>query len=330
MRYEVHKQGVLCLVACLVFSAVSSAQNVPIPVTIEPQAGFNNGPVLPVGLSVPARMMNGPRIPSVEKQIRINIRYVLLDPETRKQIYQRLGAERLTTVGGQVPNLQTDHAGAESADTRGTEIIAKSSRVTTSILSAEDLKRILQDVASSAGSQITRAPSIVLIDGQETDVTDLVQRPFVVDLQRQTIGKQPAVNSVVQVLNEGISIHLSASLTPSQRIHVVSEIIFEKVLDVETEEVFGISEDATTVQVPVHQRKTVNATENLQIGETLLVDAYVKHESQKMQTTGVPVLSSLPYISKSFTNTEAIRVQQQMIILIQPTIEAEPVPLLPH
>ncbi len=331
MRPVARIQVSFCLAASLAFAASSSAQNALIPATLpEPAGGFSTGPVMPASLSVPARMLNGPRIATSEKQIRINIRYVMLDSETRKQIYQRLGTQRLKTVGGKVPSPQADFAGTDSADNRGTEFIAKSTHVTTCVLNADDMRQILTDVASAGDSKITRAPSIVLIDGQDTAITDLVQRPFVVDLQRQLTDEGPAVNSVVQVLSEGISIHLNAALTPSQRIHVVSDIVVEKVVDVQAEEVFGIGDEAINVQVPVHQRKTVRATENLQAGETLLVDPYVKHEERKTITTGIPILSSIPYISESFTNTESVSVQQQMILLIEPMIEAETAAPLPR
>jgi hypothetical protein len=325
MRHDVRILATFCTAACLLANTTLRAQNAPIPVTIqEPASGFKTGPVIPVGLSVPNRLMNGPRVPSVEKHIRINIRYALLDRQTRGQLYQRLGADRLKTIGSQVPNLQEDPAAAELADTRGTEFIAKSTRVTTCTLNGAELEQLLSDVAASSASQVTRAPSLVLIDGQDSEVTDLVQRPFVVDLQRQATAEKEAVESVVQVLNEGISIQLNASLTPSQRFHVISKITFEKLLDVETEEVFGIRDEPMTVQVPVHQRKTVSATENLQLGQTLLVDPYVKHEGQTSQTTGVPILSSIPYISKSFTNTQTVPLTQHMIVLIQPLFEAQP------
>jgi type II secretory pathway component GspD/PulD (secretin) len=83
-----------------------------------------------------------------------------------------------------------------------------------------------------------------------------------------------------------------------------------------------------TVQVPVQQRKVVSAIENLEIGQTLLIDPYVKHESQKQQVTGIPILSSIPYISESFTSRETVSLQQQMLVLIEPVMEAAPRPSL--
>lgn len=285
---------------------------------------------MPVGLSVPARMMHGPRVRSAEKQIRVNLRYVLVDAESRAKMYQYLGRERLKTVGSRVPNLHPDYSEAESADTRGTELISKSSHVTTCLLANDDMRHILKAVQENPYSGITRAPSIVLIDGQDTEVTDLVQRPFVVDLQRQETGGNASVNSVVQVLNEGVTVNVSASLTPSQRVHVRSKIVFEKIVDVETEEVFGISDEATAVQVPVHQRKSVEAIENLELGQTLLIDPYVKQDSVHAQTRNVPVLSNIPFLGDSFKSDETVNVTQHMIVLIQPDLEATAAPTQPR
>ncbi len=313
-------------VAAFMLAPAAIAQNAQIPVAIPAQnnAGFKTGPVMPVGLSVPARLINNPlvRAGSGDKQIRINIRFVMLDPETRRGMYARLGAKRLKTVGSQVPRLQAIPE-ADFSETRGTQMIAKSSRVTTCILEDAELAEIMRDVAGSAGSNITRAPSIVLIDGQETEMTDLVQRPFLVDLQRQETDQGVDVNSVVQVLNEGMTTHLAAATTPSGRIHLVSRLMFEKIVSVEGEEVFGVRDEPVTIQDPVHQRKIVHATENLEAGQTLLVDPYVKHETKISTTTGVPILSSIPYLAKSFTNTTRASVEQQMIVLIQPFVEAE-------
>lgn len=321
----------LCFAATIFLPSAVVAQTAPIPVTVDQaEGGFKTGPVMPVGLSMPAWQLKGDRFPSAEKQIRVKIRYVMLDPATRKEVYARLGWERLKTFGSKVPLLHSDHDQVGTADTSGTEAIAKSSRVTTCVLSGDEATELLQDVASKTHCNVTRAPSIVLIDGQDTSVTDLVQRPFVVNLESETTDLGPAVNSVMQVLNEGISVQLNASVTPSGRIHVASNIILEKILDVETEEVYGVGKEPMQVQVPVHHRKVVRATENLQAGETLLVDPYVQHQSQVSQTTSVPILSEIPYLSDSFKNTELVDIDQHMVVLIEPSMEAAVAPPLPR
>lgn len=289
-------------------------------------AGFNRGPVMPTGLSVPARMANRPQVPSGEKQIRINLRYIMLDTETRRAMYKRLGAEKLKTTGNKVP-VSSQHANPIAGDVSGQELIAKSSHVTTCVLAADEVEEIVGDIVGRGTCSVIQVPSVILINGQEAQITDLIQRPFVVDLHRQTTDVGPAYNTITQVLDEGTSIELTAKLTPTGQIRLESGLRLTKIIGLETEEVFGVADHETKVQVPIHQQKTLHVTENLVIGQTLMIDPYVKHEAARTVETGVPMFSKVPYVKKMFVNKSKGTVQQHMIVTLEPTIAKTPQPL---
>ena len=309
----------LVVVMVVAISSVASAQQQP-PVR-SAGGGFNEGPIVPVGMSTPARWNDRINIASSEKQIRVNIRYVMLDVETRRAIYKRLGTDAVKTVGNKVPKVQplpNNHANAA-----GREYLLKSSHVTTAVLDKEELQDILEDVSKTASSTITRVPSVILVSGQQAEVTDLVQRPFLVDLQRQKNDKGEALlDTITQVLDEGTSVSLKATITPSERIHLNSEIKISKITGVETEEVFGIAETETKLQVPIQQQKVVMATENLELGQTLMIDPYVKHTQTRTIETATP-LSGLPFVGDAFKNKQRATINQQLVVLLTPIVERD-------
>ena len=282
-------------------------------------AGFNTGPVMPTGLSVPAHAKNRPQFASGDKQVRINVRYIMLDNATRAAMYERLGHQNLKTFGSKVPI--TDVELGDDVNASGSEVVGKSSHITTCILENTDVAEILKDVSASVGSNLSRAPSVILVDGQNANVTDLVQRPFLVDLKRQDTAQGAVLNTVTQVLDEGTSIKLKAQIKPPGRIDLSSELRISKLMGVEMQQIFGVYPKTTKVQVPVHQQVVAQVNENLAVGQSLLIDPYVKHETLITVDADVPVLSGVPYVKKLFKNKSGAKVQQNFIVLLEPMIE---------
>ena len=78
-----------------------------------------------------------------------------------------------------------------------------------------------------------------------------------------------------------------------------------------------------TVQVPIHQVTTAATSAILLKGQTLLVDPHVSTSKTYQSETRVPVLGKIPYVGRSFKNVSVGRVEQHLIVLLQPTLDSK-------
>lgn len=153
-------------------------------------------------------------------------------------------------------------------------------------------------------------------------MSDIVQRPFVINIQQVGDATKP----VVQVLDEGTRLRLLANLAaePSaqgQSIHLTSEITISQILDVKTNQIFGLEDEPLTMHVPIHQSTTATAAEQLLVGQTLLLDPHVVKSKSVRVESGVPMFAKIPYVGRRFKNLSILSVAQNMMVLLQPSIE---------
>ncbi|NND98440.1 MAG: hypothetical protein HKN47_14060 [Pirellulaceae bacterium] len=325
--------GLICMMLASIYTpTAANAQTQPAALLqAEPakQGEYQSGTVAPASLTTAARVLNLPTFPSSEKQIRINIRYLLVDDPTRKAIYDQIGHERVNTRTQRLPDSKPPTTFVdEGRDLNSSRVIQSTSCVSTSVLTHEMTKAMLQQVAESQWSKVTAAPSLILVDGQEGQINEGVQRPFVVDVQsnsdvptpqaERTETQQAASRPHVQVLDEGTAMRVRAVSLDQGRVHVASEIVNKRILEVRSEPVFGTGKASAVMHVPVHQIETAAAAEEFAYGETLLIDPYVSRQTEVQVESGVPLLSKIPYINRSFKNTAAASQTLHWMVLVQP------------
>ena len=260
-------------------------------------------------------------------QIRVSVQYLMVDEVTRTAIYADLESTTIKTsvlVPGTADSadLQTNES-----PLRSSQQINAPSRVTTCVLSDSDTAAIMKKAIESESSDVTRSPSVMLLDGKQAEMNDVVQRPFVVDMQQDGSRMKP----IVHVIDEGTRLRLLANLMapaedPSsaendQPIYLSSELVISRVLDVRSDKVFGLDDEPLAVQIPVHQVTAAIASQRLAKGQTLLVDPHVTRTKSVQRKSEVPVLGKIPYVGRSFTNTATGTVEQHMLMLLQPSIE---------
>ncbi len=256
-------------------------------------------------------------------QIRVTVKYFAVDDETRAKVYKQLGPDKVNTSVSQVTRNLPQRSMVEGVSrTECSKAIGTASHISTSVLDKSATDEIVKMMAASAGSSSVRTQSILLLEGKDAEYSDISQRPFVVGVERLGSG----LNPIVQVLDEGTTIRMSASLSESPldapvRVQLKCELGWRKILSVDTKKVFGIEEEATTVQVPTNMIKTVLAVEELAMGETLLVDPYLTKSITLQSETGVPVLRNLPYVGRTFKSVQFENADHNIMVLLQPTVE---------
>jgi general secretion pathway protein D len=190
-------------------------------------------------------------------------------------------------------------------------------------LSETEFAETVKTAMNSPNSQVNAAPKIILLNGNEVEMTDLVQRPFVVGFQLDGESVKPSIHT----LDEGTRLRLVAHLEDSdgarrQKIELKCELTVLRLLDVGTDEVFGIKDEPLTAQVPVQQITSAIASRQLSAGQALLIDPHVSESRNVQSESRIPMLGKIPYVGRTFKNTSIGVVQQHMILLLQPSIEA--------
>jgi hypothetical protein len=217
---------------------------------------------------------------------------------------------------------------ADQSPLRSAQQIHSPSRVTTCVLNESDTDAIMKKAFESVSSDVVRSPSVMLLDGKQAEMNDVVQRPFLVDMQQDGSLMKP----IVHVIDEGTRLRLLANLSgPAEEsppssdtdppIRLSSELLISRILDVKTEQVFGLKDEPFTVQIPVHQVTSAFASQRLSKGQTLLVDPHVTMTKSVHRESKVPMLGRIPYLGRSFKNTSVGTVEQHMLMLLQPSIE---------
>lgn len=259
------------------------------------------------------------------KQIRVSVQYLFVDEETRASIFADLEQDKIKTTS-QIPSTaDSEDLRSSASPLRSSQQIRSPSRVTTCVLNAEDAAGIMEKAIQSVSSDVVRSPSVMLLDGKQAEMNDIAQRPFVVDVRREGMILKP----VAHVIDEGTRLRLLAILSePSNStsatdpaIDLSCELQVSRVLDVATEEIFGLAKEPMTTQVPLHQVTSAIASQRLAKGQSLLVDPHVVKSKTIEQESKVPVLGNIPYVGRTFSSTAVGTIDQHMLMLLLPSIE---------
>ncbi|MFK8112824.1 MAG: hypothetical protein AB8B91_11510 [Rubripirellula sp.] len=250
-------------------------------------------------------------------QIRVSVQYIHVDAKTRASIYAGVSVDTIKSATHVAIKAKSKPLEQASIGSSCHGQIKSPTRVSTCVLRNTDSESILQMARQAVASDVSRAPSVLLLDGKEAELNDLVQRPFVIDLQPDGAVMKP----VVHVLDDGKRLRLLAKVVDTDQIQLTAEIEVSQVLDIKTMEVFGEQDTALTVQVPFQQITTSVAKEQLESGQTLLIDPHLTTKKIVQSEAKVPVLGSIPYVGRSFRNVNQASVEQHLLILLQPSIE---------
>ena len=313
-------RSTLCL-ACQFFT-LSICGDVAAQITITDPGSKG---VRQVSLSTPQGIVAARRDASSRSQIRVAVQYLMVDKATRAAIFAGLEStaiENSVTVPEAVGPVDLGSIETPNASSKQ---ITSPSRVTTSVLNDSDVSLVLKKSVESPASDVSNAPSIMLLDGKEAEMNDVVQHPFVIDVQSDGNAIKPSVHA----FDDGIRLRLLAELadaspstdSPPGAIRLTCEILSSRLLEVQSDEIFGVRDEPVAVQTPIHQLTSAIASQQLAEGQTLLVDPHVSKTRTVQSETAVPVIGKIPYVGRSFRNVDVTSVEQHMIVLLRPSIE---------
>jgi hypothetical protein len=263
-------------------------------------------------------------------QIRVTIRYVMVDAATRDKIYAALDPKSLVTATD-LPESPLRRHSEETSQQQplqlSDQLVSSSrhqfrspSRVTTSVLSEQQSASVIEIARASDICQVSDAPAVILIEGREAEMNDVVQHPMVVDLRSDGDSIQPTV----QVFDEGLRLRMLASLGGQQRpvngFLLGCEVSTSEIMALKTHQVFGVDNEPVPIQVPTHVVTSSTVSVRIAAGQTLLIDPHLTRTSQVGRTVGIPVLTKIPYLNRTFKNVSHENVERWMIVLLEPSM----------
>ena len=139
----------------------------------------------------------------------------------------------------------------------------------------EQLKGFLAETQADEGTNLMQAPKVTIFPGQQAAVKDTSQRPFVTSVKRITEGEATALQPVITVLEEGVSMQIRVSTTEGDRMQVDSHVTMGEIGEVD-EFTFdsGDQLSGTTVQIPELLERVVRVSKALEGGQSLLIDPH--------------------------------------------------------
>lgn len=313
------------VVACLL--ALASGLPVAGQLTItNPDDTKPSGDVRQVSLSTPAASPTSvssliPDKRTESEQLRIRVQFLEVDQTTREAIYSGLGADVLHTSTNLPPAISPDSS-AEALDdftTESNSVTRATALVTHAVLNTAEVAGILKMTEASTNSIIADAPNLLLLNDNRIELTDMIQRPFVVDHENEGDNTKP----VLEHIDEGTRLGIIARLNPSassnlEHFQIGCEVVSRRVLETRTQFLFGRGTKPLKVQVPHLQVTTARAKADLTSGQTLLVDPHITSSRSFRSETSVPFLGKLPYVGRSFKNVAVTTHDQHLIVLLHP------------
>lgn len=264
---------------------------------------------------------------SKAKHVQVGIRFLFVDAKTREAIYAMIPKSSIRQLS--TSPVPPDDGNLEAfADTlRVSQRLTTYSRCTASTVSDQVGAQIFEAIDKSAESEMTSSPSIMLLDGESGDLNNAIQRPFVVDIQLV----QGAVQPIVRVMEDGVRIRMRAALSPKtesgkQPIHLSAEFVSNQVLEIKSDQIFGLKDEPLQIQVPLYDTKHVMLAQELFEGNSLLVDLHVAKteavntESERDQS----LLTKLPLVGERFRKDPIDpTVDRYVMVLVRPAVVAK-------
>ncbi len=198
-------------------------------------------------------------------------------------------------------------------------------------------------------SNVLQAPKVTLFNGQQAQVIDQTQTPFVISVIPVVGDFAAAYQPVITVLSEGTALTVQATISHDRRFVRLTVLpFFSTIGDVQTFTFSGskttnnsnssntssggtggdstaasgnatTSTDGITIQLPSFAVVTVNTTVSVPDGGTVLLGG-IKRLSEGRNEFGVPILSKLPYINRLFKNVGIGRETQSLMMMVTPRI----------
>ena len=260
------------------------------------------------------------------EQIRVRLQFLEVDSTTRAAIYAGLGPGSVFTAMNP-PRWDSQDWGSEESTVesmtnfpnRSISQTRSSALVTQAILTKAEAAGILKMSEAANHSVVADSPNLMLLNDRKMELTDMVQRPFIVNHQERGDTIQP----IIEHVSEGTRLGIIAKVEKSPDgipagFAVGCEFVSQKITQTQAGFLFGLGNEPFEVQIPHLQVTKARATAKIPVNQTLLFDPHVTSTRVIRNETGVPILEKIPYLGRPFRTVDVTQQEQHVIVLLQP------------
>ena len=177
--------------------------------------------------------------------------------------------------------------------------------VTIGNLDDDDYAAIIRAVRDDNDSQIIASPNMLVRDGQEAAFSSVRDQPYTV----VTVdGNTQTTLEDVRFLNVGLSLFVAPVVNPDGLITMDVQLEISNLVDF-------------AGGIPVVDRSTAQSSVSVETGGTVVL-AGLRQRARNNLTSGVPGLSRVPVLGTLFRNKRKQKDEQEIILLLRPTLVA--------
>ena len=219
------------------------------------------------------------------------------------------------------------------------------------ILSDIEVFFLIQAAKGSTRATVTEAPTVVMFNGQSASVNDTQNQPFVTSVTPVVGDFAVAHQPLITILPDGTNLNVTATVSADRRsVNMALVPFFSEIVEVQTFTFAGTTttevstnsllddllgnldptgasdidsietvSEGVTIQLPVLATTSVNTVVSVPDGGTILMGG-IKRMRENRTEAGVPLLSSIPYINRLFTNVGTSRETTNLMMMVTPRI----------
>jgi len=219
------------------------------------------------------------------------------------------------------------------------------------ILSDIEVFFLINAAKGDTRTLITQAPTVTMFNGQAASINDGASRPFVTSVVPIVGDFAVAHQPIITLLPDGTNLNVQAVVSDDRRfvrmnlvpmfsqVTEVTQFTFDgstttrrtsdSVLDdllrrvqpgrPRSDEEFETITTGITIQQPVISFTTVNTVVSVPDGGTVLLGGIKRMQEGRVES-GLPMLSSIPYVNRLFRNTAIGHRTQNLMMMVTPRI----------
>jgi len=181
--------------------------------------------------------------------------------------------------------------------------------------SAGVIKAKLNALSSDSRVNVLSAPSLMVLNNQEATIKVGDQVPIRTSESTNTnsagIDDSGIITSTIEMRDTGVT------LTVKPRVNAGGLVIMEVQQDVD-----GVTvTDSSEIDSPTIQQRQIITSVAVQSGETIVLGGLITEQREEGKS-GVPVLSSLPWIGSLFGKTDKVLDRTELVVMITPRVVA--------
>jgi bla regulator protein BlaR1 len=138
-------------------------------------------------------------------------------------------------------------------------------------LDAKQANALLNAAQADRRANVLSAPKITLFNGEEANIADCAERPFVVGVRENKSG---VTKPKIAILPEGSKIRLRCTENADRKhVHLDAGFDFSSIQEVMTMDITNIYRKAASIQIPHVNRRVFDIDSNIEFGRSLLIAA---------------------------------------------------------